>query len=58
MKPDEVSTSPFVNIDNGLSVCIEDRGSPFKEGNAGKTILFVHAWPLTHKMFVSAVNDS
>jgi non-heme chloroperoxidase len=44
---------PFVNVDNSVSVYVEDTGSSGTEGDAGKTVLFVHGWPLSHKMFES-----
>jgi non-heme chloroperoxidase len=39
---------PFVNVDSRTSVYVEDTG---KESDVGKTVLFVHGWPLSHKMF-------
>jgi non-heme chloroperoxidase len=39
---------PFVNVDSGVSVYVEVTG---KESDVGKTVLFVHGWPLSHKMF-------
>jgi non-heme chloroperoxidase len=39
---------PFVNVGNGVSIYVEDTG---REGDVRKTILFVHGWPLSHKMF-------
>jgi pimeloyl-ACP methyl ester carboxylesterase len=35
---------PFVRVDNDTSVYVEDTGS-------GKPVLFIHGWPLSHKMF-------
>jgi pimeloyl-ACP methyl ester carboxylesterase len=42
---------PFVNVDSSTSVYVEDTGSPGMESTAGKTVLFVHGWPLSHRMF-------
>jgi pimeloyl-ACP methyl ester carboxylesterase len=39
---------PFVNVDSNTSVYVEDTG---RESDVGKTVLFVHGWPLSHKMF-------
>ncbi|NOJ27700.1 MAG: alpha/beta hydrolase [Nitrososphaera sp.] len=37
---------PFVNVDNGVSIYVEDTGN-----GRDKPVLFVHGWPLSHKMF-------
>lgn len=39
---------PFVNVDSSTSVYVEDTG---RESDVGKTVLFVHGWPMSHKMF-------
>ena len=42
---------PFVNVENGVSIYVEDTGNLSSANNAGKSVLFIHGWPLSHKMF-------
>lgn len=42
---------PFVNVENGVSIYVEDTGNVSSANNAGKSVLFIHGWPLSHKMF-------
>jgi pimeloyl-ACP methyl ester carboxylesterase len=41
---------PFVNVDNGVSIYVEDTGN-VRANDAVKSVLFIHGWPLSHKMF-------
>lgn len=41
---------PFVNVDNGVSIYVEDTGN-VRANDAVKSVLFIHGWPLSNKMF-------
>ncbi len=41
---------PFVTVDSGTSIYVEDT-SQFKANSVGKPVMFIHGWPLSHKMF-------
>lgn len=42
---------PFVTVSDGASIYIEDTVNPDRPNEAGKPVVFVHGWPLSHKMF-------
>lgn len=42
---------PFVTVDNGASIYVEDTGHATRANSIGKPVLFIHGWPLSHKMF-------
>jgi len=42
---------PFVNVDEGVSIYIEDIGSESGAKDVLKPVLFIHGWPLSHEMF-------
>jgi non-heme chloroperoxidase len=42
---------PFVNVDEGVSIYVEDIGSESGAKDVLKPVLFIHGWPLSHKMF-------
>jgi non-heme chloroperoxidase len=42
---------PFVNVDEGVSIYVEDLGSRSGARDVLKPVLFIHGWPLSHKMF-------
>jgi len=39
---------PFVEVNNGVSIYVEDTG---RTNDVGKPVLFIHGWPLSHRMF-------
>jgi pimeloyl-ACP methyl ester carboxylesterase len=42
---------PFVAVDNGASIYVEDTGHATRANSIGKPVLFIHGWPLSQKMF-------
>jgi non-heme chloroperoxidase len=42
---------PFVIVDEGVSIYVEDIGSESGAKDVLKPVLFIHGWPLSHKMF-------
>lgn len=43
---------PFVKVDDGASIYVEDTANVNRANDAGgKPVLFIHGWPLSHKMF-------
>ena len=42
---------PFVNVDEGVSIYVEDIGSESGAKDVLKPVLFIHGWPLSHEMF-------
>lgn len=41
----------FIQLNDGTSIYIEDTANGVNSNTAGKPVLFVHGWPLSHKMF-------
>lgn len=42
---------PYVNVDEGVSIYVEDIGSESGAKDVLKPVLFIHGWPLSHEMF-------
>jgi non-heme chloroperoxidase len=42
---------PHVNVDEGVSLYVEDIGSESGAKDVLKPVLFIHGWPLNHEMF-------
>ena len=42
---------PYVNVDEGVSLYVEDIGSESGAKDVLKPVLFIHGWPLSHEMF-------
>ena len=42
---------PFVVVDEGVSIYVEDIGSETGSKDVLKPVLFIHGWPLSHKTF-------
>jgi pimeloyl-ACP methyl ester carboxylesterase len=42
---------PHVTVDEGVSIYVEDIGSERGAKDVLKPVLFIHGWPLSHKMF-------
>jgi non-heme chloroperoxidase len=42
---------PFVIVDEGVSIYVEDIGSESGAKDVLKPVLFIHGWPLSHEMF-------
>jgi non-heme chloroperoxidase len=42
---------PYVTVDEGVSIYVEDIGSESGAKDVLKPVLFIHGWPLSHEMF-------
>jgi len=42
---------PYVNIDNDISIYVEDTANGNITEDGRKPVLFIHGWPLSHEMF-------
>ena len=42
---------PYITVDEGVSIYVEDIGSETGAKDVLKPVLFIHGWPLSHEMF-------
>lgn len=42
---------PYIDVDEGVSIYVEDIGSESGAKDVLQPVLFIHGWPLSHEMF-------